>query len=336
MRKRKTHDEYVTELAIKNPNVEVREKYIDVKTKIIHYCKIHKTEWKTSPCNVLNGKGCLECGSDKLRRIKQKTNETYISELAIKNPNLEAIDDYIDTKTKILHRCKTHNFQWLITPSDALRGHGCKFCESENIKLKNSKTHEWYINELKLINSNIVPLESYNGMNNHILHKCLIDNYEWKAMPNNILNGNCGCPKCSQRFRRNNDDYINELQEKYPYIIALEEFQGMQIPIMHLCIKHNIEWKAVPDNVLKGCGCSECGKEKITEKNTMSYKEYIIRLNDINPNIIVTGNYINATTKVEHTCLLCNNSWITVPSYILQGRGCPRCKISKGEYQISK
>ena len=37
-----------------------------------------------------------------------------------------------------------------------------------------------------------------------IKHKRLIDNYEWKIYPKYILNGT-GCPKCSNRIRRNHN-----------------------------------------------------------------------------------------------------------------------------------
>ena len=129
------------------------------------------------------------------------------------------------------------------------------------------KTHEEYKNELKKINPNIVPDEEYINSNTSIWHRCLIDGYRWKACPANLLNGHVGCPKCSQRFRRTNEDYINEVHEKLSYIEPLEDFKGMRVPILHLCKKHNIKWKSTPDNILKGHGCKECGNEKIGLKN---------------------------------------------------------------------
>ena len=53
MSKKKTHEEYVVELAIKNPNTEVIEQYIDARTPIVHHCKMHDIFWKISPSNAL-------------------------------------------------------------------------------------------------------------------------------------------------------------------------------------------------------------------------------------------------------------------------------------------
>ena len=93
--------------------------------------------------------------------------------------------------------------------------------------MRKKKTHEEYVEELKIKNPNIIPLEEYKGANTPILHKCLVDEYEWLARPGNMLFG-CGCPKCSQRFRRTNKDYLEEISLKNPNIESLEEFKGMK------------------------------------------------------------------------------------------------------------
>ena len=61
MSKKKTHEEYVQELAGKNPNIQVVEKYISINVPILHRCLIHNVIWKTTPGRVLNGIGCEEC-----------------------------------------------------------------------------------------------------------------------------------------------------------------------------------------------------------------------------------------------------------------------------------
>lgn len=70
---------------------------------------------------------------------KKKTHEEYIAELAIKNPNIEAIDKYLGANTKILHRCLAHNYEWNVCPSGVLNGNGCPKCKSDKIK-KNNKS----------------------------------------------------------------------------------------------------------------------------------------------------------------------------------------------------
>ena len=331
--KKKTHDEYVAELAIKNPNIEVVGEYVDAKTKIKHRCLLHDVYWDITPSGALQGSGCEFCRREKLHNSNCKTTEQYIKELYQVSPNIIVEEQYIDSHTPILHKCLTHNIEWKISPTDALQGSGCINCKSDKIKNKLAKTHRQYVDELAEINANIVPIEEYKGANTKILHECLIDNYEWYATPTNTLSG-CGCPKCSQRFRRTHDDYVREVFEVNPDIEILGIFRGLQTPILHKCKIHNIEWIAYPEFILKGCGCSMCGDDKIKEKLGKTHEQYVQELKMKNPDIEVLGTYINAITPILYKCLKDGYEWYAIPSNVLFGYGCPRCNESSGERKI--
>ena len=129
MTRKKTHEEYIAELAIKNPNIIVLEQYNGAHVKILHRCLIDGYEWLASPRNIIAGKGCPMCAG-----AVKRTHEEYVKELAIKNPTVEVIDEYIDTKTPILHRCLIHDVYWMIRPSHALEGVKCKECQKDLLK----------------------------------------------------------------------------------------------------------------------------------------------------------------------------------------------------------
>lgn len=195
--KKKTHEEYVTELAIKNTTVEVIGTYVDAKTKIEHHCLIHDIYWDMAPTNALRGAGCSECWEERKSEAVKKTHKQYVDELCNINTNIVVKEQYIDYHTPILHECLIHNIEWRISPSNALGGKGCRKCMSDKIKDKLSKTHEQYIDELKNVNPDIIPVEEYINNITPILHKCKIDGYEWYAIPSNMLNGR-GCPQCNE------------------------------------------------------------------------------------------------------------------------------------------
>lgn len=65
MSRRKTHDEYVAQVADVNPNIEVIGKYINAKVKILHRCKIDNQEWMASPDHILHGTSCPYCSGMK-------------------------------------------------------------------------------------------------------------------------------------------------------------------------------------------------------------------------------------------------------------------------------
>lgn len=186
MLKAKTHEEYVSELAVKNPDIEAIDAYIDAKTKILHRCKIDGYEWYAKPNNILNGRGCPRCS-----KKERKTHADYVEELTKINPYVEIVEKYINARTPILHRCKIDGYEWFAAPTSVLSGHGCSVCAGNKKYI-----HEEYIKKISKTNPNIEVVEEYIDGNTPILHKCKIDGCEWKARPSAILYGN-GCPRCN-------------------------------------------------------------------------------------------------------------------------------------------
>ena len=91
-----------------------------------------------------------------------------------------------------------------------------------------------------------------------------------------------------------------------------------------------------PENILKGCGCSECKKDKIKDKNSKTHEQYVGELKILNPNIEALDIYVNALTPIKHKCLIDGYEWLAAPGNILYGYGCPKCNSSKGEKSISQ
>ena len=259
--RKKTHEEYVAELAVNNPSVEVIGQYIDSKTKIEHHCLLHDIYWDIAPTNALRGSGCSKCWKERKEESLQKTHEQYVNELYNVNPYIIVKEQYIDSHTAILHECLTHNIKWKISPANALSGKGCEKCTSDKIKSKLSKTHNQYLDELKKVNPDIIPIEEYKNIHTPILHKCKIDKHEWYARPSNILKGR-GCPKCSQRLRRTHDGYVNEVFEINPNIEVIGVYINVHTPILHKCKIDGYEWMAAPHNILVGKGCPQCNESK--------------------------------------------------------------------------
>lgn len=189
--KKKTHEEYVAEVAAINPNIEVIGTYINARTKILHKCKIDNHEWYVAPTTILSYHGCPVCyGTPK------KTHEEYVTEVYNINSNIEVIEEYVDSRTKILHRCNVDGYEWYARPDDILHKHGCPKCSSLNSGKKRAMPHDEYIERVAEIDSNIEVVGKYVNALTPILHKCKIDECEWNARPSTILRGH-GCPKCN-------------------------------------------------------------------------------------------------------------------------------------------
>lgn len=158
MGRKKTHEEYVGELAVKNPYIKVVGMYIDSKTPIEHYCEKHNISWNIAPHNALEGKGCKECKSEKIKNKRRKTHDEYVQELLMYNPNIKVLGKYITSKIPITHHCTKHNISWDVSPVSVLLCGGCPTCHYEKVGEKLRKTHDEYVIEVSMVNSNIEVL----------------------------------------------------------------------------------------------------------------------------------------------------------------------------------
>lgn len=235
----RSHEQYVKELELVNPNIEVLETYVNRETYILHKCKIDGYEWKTKPKWVLNeGKGCPKCGGK-----MKKTQEEYIKLLAEVRPDIEVMDMYINTKTKISHRCKKCGYVWMEKPNVILQGLGCPNCPHPL-----QKTHKQYVLELAERNSDIDVIEPYVGSQTHILHCCKKCGYQWSPTPNSILQGK-GCPQCSTSIGEKmikqylDDNSINYFRQ-YRFEDCRDTYPmpfDFYLPDYNLCIEYDGE-----------------------------------------------------------------------------------------------
>lgn len=189
MFKKKTHEEYIAEVGLKNPNIEVIGQYIGANIKIKHRCKICGFEWDIRPAHVLNGIECKQC----IVHRRKKTYEHYKFEVALINPNIEVIEEYQNSFTKIKHRCKKCGNEWLATPHNILKGRGCPEC---CFRLHPPKTKQEHIDILKTLSPHIELVGDYVSARKKTLYRCLECGNEWLAFPTNMLLG-YGCPECA-------------------------------------------------------------------------------------------------------------------------------------------
>lgn len=256
---------------------------------------------------------------------KKKTNEEYIQEVNIKNPNIEVVGAYINARTPIMHKCKIDNCEWLAMPTNILGGKGCPMCRGHK-----KKSHIQYVSEVNNINPDIEVVGQYINSQTLILHRCKIDGYEWLAIPNNILRGR-GCPKCAGNIKITQEEYIKRVYKINPDIEVIGQYTNNNQPVLHRCRVDGNEWMAIPNNVLSGKGCPVCKKVLLSVANRKTHEEYVSEVAIINPTIEVIGQYNGTHMKILHKCLIDGAEWMATPHDILEGKGCPTCNMSCGE-----
>ena len=231
--KQKTNEEYIQECKEKRLDLPV-EDYINNKTMIRYRCEKGHI-YPQTPNAHLRGQGCPKCSGK-----YSYTPEEYYNLCKDKGLDLP-IEDYINTRTKINHKCsKGHIYSQ--TPNKHLRGYGCPKC-----KKCYSYTPKEYYNLCKDKGLDL-PIEGYINTKIEINHKCS-KGHIYPQRPCNHLQGQ-GCPICNEskgeRFirnylARNNINYISQkrfqdLKDKtylsYDFYLPehnmLIEYQGIQ------------------------------------------------------------------------------------------------------------
>ena len=320
MGKRITNEEFIKRMKDINPNILILSEYLGSHSYVKCKCLKDNNIWDTMATNLLSGRGCPQCSINN----HQRTNTEYVKLLHIINPNLIALEPYVQNKIPIKHKCIIDGCIFTTKPSTILSGHGCPVCAGNK-----HKTTDDYKKELNIIYPNIIPMEEYINTGTKIKHKCLIHNYEWHISPNCLLTGG-NCPICSGALLTH-DVYCERVKLINPNIEVIDEYINSSTSIKHRCKKDEYVWYSTPNSILSGKGCPKCyGNIKKT------HEQFIEEFSLINSDIIILGKYNGANTKIKCQCKKDGCIWYPSPSKLLLGTGCPICKNSKGERKISE
>lgn len=148
----KKNEAYLQELSdICKGDYTLLEDYIDYDTPIMHKCNICDYEWKVSPSNLILSykKGKHPCPSCNNMVRDDRPYEERLKEV---NDTIIPLEEYVNRRTKILHKCTICGYEWKCTPNSRLSGNGCPKCSN---KITQSKSELEVIEFLKENNIDI-------------------------------------------------------------------------------------------------------------------------------------------------------------------------------------
>ena len=288
MSKKKTNEEFVSEMNEINTNIIICSDYNGAYEKVLCKCKICGNEWSANPHDLLRGRGCPQCKTNKLVSICKVTDEEFQTRLnSVHGSNIVNTEPFDKMNEKILFKCNLDGYTWKQYPSTILSGHGCPMC-ANNAKI----TEDDFLSNVNKYNRNIKILSKYNGMHNSVRCKCIIDGYEWSTSACKIISPNpknrTGCPQCGGQKRRTLKSFIYDLSIINPKIKILDtEFNRASDKIKCECIDCGHVWFARGTNLLSGYGCPNCkiSKGEIKIKNYLDdadiYYEQQMKYDDL-------------------------------------------------------
>lgn len=210
----------------------------------------------------------------------RKTHSQFLQQMQQANKNIEIISKYEKDNVKVKCRCKRCKFEWGSTPSNLLRGKGCKQCHFNKLREIKMKSHENFIEDIQKVNENIEILSKYHGVKNKVDCKCLIHNERFSMSAGHLLSGEIGCKKCIDfKFHisglKSHKQFVNELFKINKDIEVIGKYDGAKKRIEVKCLNRGHIWYPIAYSLLQGYGCPYCKRSKGEER----IKQYLITNN---------------------------------------------------------
>lgn len=179
--------------------------------------------------------------------------------------------------------------------------------------------------EIAEINPNIEILEDIKRGSDKVLCKCLIDGYEWRTRPYDLLRG-FGCHACKGVPRYTTETFVRKMREVNPKVEVLGGYKRAHSKIKWKCKNCSNTYETKPNGLLNGHGCKECNMKEFhlkQRKNTEWFKNKVSIV--VGKEYIVLGNYKTTETKIKMMHQKCNFEFLMRPHNFLQGQRCPKC-----------
>lgn len=254
---------------------------------------------------------------------RRKTTREYIEQCKQNGYDLP-IDDYVNARTKIKHKCSKCDNIYEQNPHNHLNGKGCPYCNGSS-----KVTNEEYISRCKSKNLDL-PIENYKGRKQKMKFKCQYCGETYLQRADVHVDQEQGHRKCSfERRRKNYNDYYNECLRKgidLP-VNDKEYILNDKRALEHVC-DNGHKYIQRMDLHVRGHGCPVCGGTK--KRTPKDYIEVCKRRGYDLP----IENYINSRTEIKHRCNKCGFIYKQRPAIHLQDHGCPNCSRSLGERHI--
>lgn len=218
----------------------VSTEYKNNSAKIKYICSKHKDKGILEIIygNFHKGERCRYCSN----RYTMSTLE-YKEKLQKVKPNIEVIEQYVNLKTKIKHKCKICEYEWCTRPDNLLYNvNGCPNCG----KRRTDWTTEEIQKRVQELHPNIKMFGEYNCTADYLTFYCEKCENSWTAKVNNILNGK-GCPHCSKSIgEKKIEQYLKNINIVYETQKTFKDCKDKDylkfdfyIPSSNVCIEYD-------------------------------------------------------------------------------------------------
>lgn len=260
-----TKEEFLRRAKEKHGDKYVYDKmeYRVMSEKVLITCPLHGDFLQLAESHCY-GMGCQKCSGILRGDSNRKSQENFIWQLKQVFGDLYTYDNlkYKGDKNKVSITCPVHG-DFLILPTNCLRGWGCKKCSKEN-KLK--EYENIFFNKCKEIHKNKYDYSKaiYKGNNHKIRIICPLHG-AFEQIPRSHSIG-YGCYECAKLIfgksvKSNTIDFIKKSKLIHGDTYNYDEvnYKNADTKVTIKCFIHG-NFEQIPRSHLSECGCPECNK----------------------------------------------------------------------------
>lgn len=326
---KKSHNEFIEEMAQNKPDIEVLGQYTSARSKILCRCKKCGFEWSVMASSVLHKKGCPKCG-----KSLKLSHEEFVNRIKDIDPNIIILSTYKNSASKVLVQCKLCGQTWNARAGHLLQGHGCKRC-----KIKETKKD--YCNDiyLRYLIDNFPQISIVSEIPKSINSKTVIAcvckecGHQWSTTTSHFYYSHNGCPKCTKQEnilqqRLTYDTVIGRINKYNPNIEIISEYIDTKSYVTCRCKNDGYIWQALPSNLMRNRGCPVCSNKVVVSginDLATTNPEVIEWLQDKDVAKLVCA---GSTQKIDIECPNCHEKRRVRVRELIHSTGCPHCKIN--------
>lgn len=233
--------------------------------------------------NHLSGCNCPKCSWEEQANKNRLTIDDFIKQARIIHGDKYdySLVDYINNKTKIIIKCKTHGY-FLQTPHNHLSGDNCPDCSLIQRAKTKTKTTDEFIKDANLIHNNYYNYTKtiYTTGRDKIIITCPVHG-DFTQTANDHLSG--GCRECGiditkSKTTKSFETFVSEAKLLYGNIFNYfkETYTNSKTKMTFFCKIHKKFFEQTPGNHLQGVGCDSCTNEKNSISQRKSQEQFII------------------------------------------------------------
>lgn len=286
----------------------------------------YKSDLTTFDWNKIYEEALAYCGPEAARaHFNEVIKET--------RPDITVIGKYSRFNIPIEFQCNKCGYIWKTAPKNILYDHtGCPKCARIAQSERQLKSTEDFAKELKALNPNLHLISEYTHSRSNVKIRCNNCGCTWTARADYVL-ADHKCPSCETAAKRKGvlkpsaqghikkqENLNTKLAKLDKNIEIIGKVTSDDEPVACRCKKCKTVFERSPKDLRRHPHCPKCnGHFRYTPE---TFRE---RMEEINPDIEVIGDFKKQAEKLECRCKICDHHWMVTPNKLLQGRSCPAC-----------